>query len=101
MKSLLGRSIDNAFEHHAVINVKVGVQENFSGMHGIVNDTVELAEEQKMTINSIPVGNIQDITRTLQQREQVRIQNMQDMVYQLQVDQAKAEQDNFDPRGGF
>ena len=29
MRALLGMSIDNASEHHAVINVKVGVQENF------------------------------------------------------------------------
>ena len=28
MKELLGMSIDSASEHHAVINVKVGVQEN-------------------------------------------------------------------------
>ena len=33
MRNLLGMSIENASEHHAVINVKVGVQENFRNMH--------------------------------------------------------------------
>lgn len=37
MSDLLGMSIDNACEHHSVINVKVGVQENFSRMQQIAS----------------------------------------------------------------
>ena len=45
MEDLLGMSIDNASEHHAVINAKVGVQENFANMSEIIEQTNKLVEE--------------------------------------------------------
>ena len=39
MKDLLGLSIENASEHHAVINVKVGVQENLVDLKGVLQKT--------------------------------------------------------------
>mmetsp|Transcript_6723 Transcript_6723/g.9191 ORF Transcript_6723/g.9191 Transcript_6723/m.9191 type:complete len:108 (-) Transcript_6723:291-614(-) len=45
MKDLLGLSIENASEHHAVINVKVGVQENLSELKDIVLRTAAQCED--------------------------------------------------------
>ena len=62
MGDLLGMSIDNASEHHAVINAKVGVQENFANMSEIIEQTNKLVEENKHSMNQIPMGAIQRIT---------------------------------------
>ena len=38
MRDLLGMSIDNASEHHSIINARVGVQENMGGLTKIIED---------------------------------------------------------------
>ena len=47
---MLGMSIENASEHHQVINVKVGVQENFANVKDIMDSTAKVVDEQKEAI---------------------------------------------------
>jgi len=65
MKDLLGLSIENCSEHHAVINVKVGVQNNFHLLDNVVARQEALAEEQKEAMNSIPMHQVKTMTHEL------------------------------------
>ena len=51
MRDLLGMSIDNASQHHAVLNMKVGVRENFHAMNDLAAQGESLAEESKRTFD--------------------------------------------------
>jgi len=83
MKDLLGHSIENASEHHAVINVKVGVQENFQNMQSIVADTFKIGEEQRETLQQIPNFTLQEITQKLVKNHQNVQQAQQTAIFDL------------------
>lgn len=70
MKDLLGLSIENCSEHHAVINVKVGVQNNFHLLGNVVARQEALAEEQKEAMNSIPMHQVKTMTHELQKAQE-------------------------------
>ena len=72
MSDLLGMSIDNASEHHAVINVKVGVQENFENMHHFAEQQQAIAEEQREVITSIPMYQIRNEVHKMYQRAEAQ-----------------------------
>ena len=58
MSDLLGMSIDNASENHSVINVTVGVQEHFANMASFTEAQSAIADEQRETLNAIPMYQI-------------------------------------------
>lgn len=53
MSGLIGKSIQNAMEHHSVINVKVGVDNHIAGVKSLVKTQGEHNQEI--------IENIQDL----------------------------------------
>lgn len=87
MSDLLGMSIDNACEHHSVINVKVGVQENFHKMHQIVEQSQTAAEAMKDQIAQIMISDVPLIASQLARSDAIRKIKVQEAIanYQTQV----------------
>ena len=69
MSDLLGMSIDNACEHHSVINVRVGVQENFTKMQEFAEKSQVAADEMKDDLSKLWLCDVPSITNRLVQND--------------------------------
>ena len=75
MKDLLGMSIDNASEHHSVINARVCVQENLGGLTKNLAEQEANAEAQKVIINDLLGSSVPRFAEELMFRDGEKQEN--------------------------
>ena len=81
MRDLLGKSIENASEHHTVINMRVGVVENLANIDGKIDQGLDNSQHLMSNINEVqefPLSTMKDtILKLADQNETMQEHNEQ------------------------